>query len=99
MNLKIIAMRQRGEGIERDGQYWSDDDKKILEKEFEARVGVSEIAIQLHRSENAVMQQIDHLKLYEKVKKKRHTKKKKGCLCPKCSMFLNCTGKECIHDV
>ena len=62
----IKNMRRRTTRLEREGDYWTESDKKELESLFIAGYGISEIAIQLQRTEPAVFQQIEKMDLYQR---------------------------------
>lgn len=78
----IKAMRQRISGIEREGLYWSEEDRRQLEADYEDGVGISEIAAKLQRSETAVIQQLQQLHLVKKAR--RYRNEQTGCLCGQC---------------
>lgn len=83
----IRNLRRRGSRMEREGDYWDQDEKKRLEDMFDDGVGISEIAIRLQRTEPAVIQQIEKLDLYRRKdhpKRRRMTSKACSCLCPSC---------------
>lgn len=106
----LIAMRTKGKGLDHDGLYWSEEDRKKLIDAFHHGIGVSEIAVLLKRSEPAVMQQMirEGLMQSETKKRNRSGNKRSKCLCPKCEcrevcgkvMRTNCPkSKECIKNV
>lgn len=71
-----------------DGWYWSSEDEENLKTMFATGIGVSQIAIELQRSELAVMQEIEKLDLYErKEHPKRHRRPRatKGFDCHYCN--------------
>lgn len=83
----IRNLRRRGSRMEREGDYWDQDEKKRLEDMFDDGVGISEIAIRLQRTEPAVIQQIEKLDLYRRKdhpKRRRMASKACSCLCPSC---------------
>ena len=82
-NEEILAIRQRP--AEKQSAYWSEDEKKQLELMFSKGVGVSEMAVYFKRSETAIFNQIELLKLFKKVTRNRS--KKKGCRCPGCGCY------------
>ena len=90
--LKSIRMRETH--LEREGEYWTDEEREKLENLYNAGVGISEIAIELKRTEQAIMAQInlylgrqsDTFGVYRQ-KKQRKCK----CLCSKCKIGIeNC---------
>ncbi|MDO5786046.1 MAG: hypothetical protein Q4P20_13410 [Eubacteriales bacterium] len=88
----LIAMRMNGKGLDNDGLYWSEEDRKTLVNAFESGIGVSEIALLLKRSETAIMQQItrEGLMKFETKKRNRSAKKSAKCLCPTCECRDTC---------
>ena len=90
---RIKAMRQRTGQMDREGTYWTDEDKNILRTLFYENVGITEIALTLRRTEVAVMQQIQSLNLYEKVRR-QSAKKQEGCLCKQCTLQHSCNFKN-----
>lgn len=79
-------LRNRTTRLEREGDYWSDNEREQLTELFVEGVGISEMAIELQRTEPAVFQQIEKMDLYGR---KDHPKRRKykprcGCLCSNC---------------
>ena len=73
--------------------YWQKEDDENLTTLFRDGFGISEIALMMNRTERAIMQRIEHLKLYETSRKPYRSKKgdcshKKHChsiaFCPNC---------------
>lgn len=65
---KLVELRTN-ESIKR--RRWTEDDDLILTEKFYAGLGISLISLQLHRTEPAVFNRIQKLKLYpKKIKKK-----------------------------
>lgn len=95
---RIQAMRQRTGQMNREGTYWTDDDKETLKTLFSQNVGITEIALILQRTEVAVMQQIQSLNLYEKVRR-QSAKTQEGCLCKQCTLQSSCVSKNCFLSV
>lgn len=89
----IKNMRQRTTRLEREGDYWTDEEKRQLRIMFEQGIGITEMAVRLQRSEPAIYQQIEKMDLYgRKTKPKRKTKQKEpSCLCNRCK----CAGNVC----
>lgn len=87
---KTAAMRTGQLKMKREGEYWTDEERKELKIRFLAGVPTNEIAIELERSESAVYQQIEQLQLF--VKKSRAPKKavpapkEPVCLCSVCTL-------------
>ena len=66
----VIAMRNREIRLNREGEYWTDEEKEQLRTMFEAGFGITKIAYVLCRTEPAVYQQIESMGLQIVVKKK-----------------------------
>lgn len=80
----VRNMRKNGSNQERAGDYWSDEDKKRLREMFELGIGLSEIAIRLQRTEQAVSQQFEKMDLYNRKDNPRRRKNLatyKTCVC------------------
>ena len=92
---QIQAMRQRTGQMEREGMYWTDEDREKLKMLFCQNIGITDIALELQRTEVAVMQQIQLLNLYEKIRRSPASKKQEGCLCKKCTLQSSCKSKNC----
>lgn len=85
-NMRKSAMR-----LERQGDYWSEEDKENLSKIFSEGVGITEMAVVLQRSETAIIQQIEKMNLYGRklypARQKNCTEPSK-CLCDTCMADL-----------
>ena len=62
----IIAMRNREIRLNREGEYWTGEEKEQLRTMFEAGFGITKIAYILCRTEPAVYQQIESMDLYNR---------------------------------
>ena len=85
----LIALRNGEIPSERSGEYWEEGEKKKLEQMFWAGVGISEIAVDLQRSENAVIQQL----LLMRVLTPRQSMRQSGDRrkrCPRCHSGCPC---------
>lgn len=82
---EIIAFRQRG--AERQTAPWLPEEKTELEEMFFDGVDLSTIAAHFQRTEPAIINQIDAMKLYQKSRRIRT--KKSGCKCPECELYIN----------
>lgn len=83
----ILAMRNREIRLEREGEYWTEEEKERLKLLFASGLGITEIAYNLHRTESAVYQQIESLDLYNRKanpQRRRSAAKPRGCLCENC---------------
>lgn len=60
----VRSMRNQTLRADRAGDYWTDDEKNRLRILFDSGVGITEIALELGRTEPAVYQQIEKLDLY-----------------------------------
>lgn len=100
----VKNMRKRTTKMEREGDYWTEKDKELLVRLFEAGVGITEISLQLQRTEPAVQQQIEKLDLYqrkENPKRQRFHREPSGGLCERCSCdpalcprYEDCKGSQ-----
>lgn len=81
---------------EREGQYWSDEDKAILTEGYYDGLGYSEMALKLQRSETAITNMVEILDLPQRKVHPKRIKKKKElsdlpipgvCLSPTCPLF------------
>ena len=59
----VKNMRKSAVRLERQGDYWSEEDKENLSKMFFEGVGITEMAVILQRSETAIIQQIEKMNL------------------------------------
>lgn len=93
MDRKVLQnMRLKGEGMENDGQYWSNDDRMKLEQFFYDGVDIGEIASELKRSEPAVVQQLLNMHCFKHEVKSRNSYTKR-CTDKRCDLTPN--SKEC----
>ena len=88
----LIAIREGRVPSERSGEYWSDAEKDELRRLFMEGDGISQIALMLQRSENAVFQQLAVQGLLTPPGSSRGPKKNEPkCRCPECN------GKNCPY--
>ena len=83
----VRSMRHQTLRADRAGDYLTDDDKNRLRILFDSGVGITEIALELGRTEPAVYQQIEKLDLYgrkQNPQRQRNGKKPPECLCGRC---------------
>ena len=62
----VINMRMRAEKLSREGDYWTEEEQKRLEKMYNGGTGLTEIAMILQRTESAVCQQIERQDLLQR---------------------------------
>ena len=106
MKDKTIAMRSGKLQMQKDGNYWTEDERSTVRSLFEAGVPVNEIALELERSESAVYQQIYQMGLYvlapEKKRNRRTAPKEPSCLCAvcscDCSLCPRCEDYQAIQE-
>ncbi len=83
----VTSMRNRTVRMDREGDYWTEEEKEQLVKLFHAGEGITAIAIRLQRTEPAIMQQIEKMDLYRRKdapKRRKSTPKPPACLCDNC---------------
>ena len=88
---RALIRRQRNGMIrfDHEGEFWRDEEKRMVRMMFDEGYGISEIAIAVGRSEPAVMQQIEKMDLYQREQNpKRHKSPPKAptCLCSTCML-------------
>lgn len=89
LNEAIRNMRNRTTKLEREGDFWNEDDNQRLTVMFRDGKGISEMAVRLQRGEPAVYQQIERLDLYGRAERPRRRRKKTkhyDCLCDICRL-------------
>ena len=84
---KVIQMLRSGAIVpERYGDYWDDEDRERLKAMFLAGEGITQIAIDLQRSESSVFQQLVYLDMFADSRATRMRRKAPiGCKCSICS--------------
>ncbi len=87
---KLIAMRTRRAGLEKDRQPWTDSDLGLLQEDFVAGKGISEIALILQRTELAVFQKAKDMDLFASETSPRGPNCKENCQCDKCTDAISC---------
>lgn len=84
-NDMLAALRRGDITSERSKEYWSEEEREYIKKRYLAGVGISQIALELQRSENAVVQQLIAMKLLTPPGNHRQrSPKAQRCLCPRC---------------
>lgn len=91
MTEVVIAMRTERTGLDNDGQYWSEADKRLLIEYFKEGLGITEIALKLRRSEPAIVQQLVKEHMFEHETRSRRSRKPKNqCMCLGCFNYEEC---------
>ncbi len=84
----IKALRCRTNYLERDGEYWTEEDMALLEEMFDEGIGISEMALRLKRTEFAVIQKTLVLDQYRMAVENLRTRKppadENKCKCDSC---------------
>lgn len=83
----VKNMRKSAVRLERQGDYWSEEDKENLSKMFLEGVGITEMAVILQRSETAIIQQIEKMNLYGRrlyPARQKNCSEQSKCLCGTC---------------
>ena len=57
----VTSMRNHTARMDREGDYWTEEEKEQLVKLFREGKGITAIAIRLQRTEPAIMQQIEKM--------------------------------------
>ena len=77
---------------EHENWFWSDFDNELLITNYNNGIGISELAVLLNRSEQAIYQRLRALGFFDiYCKHRRREKKEEKCLCG-----ANCLCSECI---
>ena len=83
----VKNMRKSAVRLERQGDYWSEEDKEKLSEMFNDDIGITEIAVILKRLETAIMQQIEKQDLYGRrlyPARQKSCSAQSKCLCGTC---------------
>lgn len=81
----VKIMRNRTVRLDREGDYWTADEKETLVRKFNEGEGITTMALELQRTESAVIQQIEAMDLFGR-KRKRSTTRQPYCLCASCKL-------------
>ena len=81
----VKNMRNRTVRLDRQGDYWTAEERESLAQKFHDGVGITAIALELQRTESAVIQQIEAMDLFGR-KKKTSSPKQPRCLCSSCQL-------------
>lgn len=98
---ELAALRSGERPCERSGEYWSKEEREKMLRDFAAGVGISELTLELKRTELAVVQELKNAGAFENQTRRRGQNQPKSqnsercCRCPICTMWdcPNC-GKE-----
>ena len=81
----LIALRNGAIPSERSGEYWSKEEKEKMKRMFWNGDGISDIALSLQRSENAIIQQL----IVQKMLTPPGAARGRSCMgrnkCPRCN--------------
>lgn len=83
----VKSMRNRTTRLDHEGDYWTQEEREKLARLFDSGEGITDIAIQLQRTEPAVFQQIEKLDLYQRKEnpsRRRNDSPPSSCLCDRC---------------
>lgn len=69
--------------------YWTEKEKSELETMFYKGVGITEMALHFSRSEPAIINMLDSMKLYVKMTRNRNATGNNKCRCIGCEHFQN----------
>ena len=87
----VKNMRKSAVRLERQGDYWSEEDKENLSKMFFEGVGITEMAVILQLSETAIIQQIEKMNLYDRrlyPARQKNCSEQPKCLCDNCAWLI-----------
>lgn len=99
----VKNMRKRTTRLEREGDYWTQEEREKLSILFDSGAGLTDIAIQLQRTEPAVFQQIEKLDLYQRKEnpsRRRNDSLSSSCLCDRCRLDVtSCPRRvDCLKE-
>ena len=84
-NDMLAALRRGDMQSERSKEYWSEEERDYIKRRYLDGVGISQIALELQRSENAVVQQLIAMRLLTPPGNHRQrSPKPQHCQCPRC---------------
>lgn len=89
LNEVVKCIRNRTVRLDREGDYWEDEEKDQLVRMFHDGVGITEMAMALQRTEPAIIQQVEKKDLYQRKVapiRKKSSFKQPRCLCSDCSL-------------
>lgn len=83
----VMIMRNKDEKLNREGEYWSEEERNYLQTLFNSGTGITAIAILLQRTELAVIMQANQMDLFTPPHKKRaYQPRAPHCLCCNCKL-------------
>lgn len=99
----VKSMRNRTTRLDREGDYWTQGEREKLVVLFDSGEGITDIAVQLQRTEPAVFQQIEKLDLYKRKEnpvRHRDRFKPRSCLCDRCRLdVVSCPhSAACVEE-
>lgn len=96
----IRSLREGTVKLEHEGDYWTNQEKETLIRNFNNGVGITEMADQFRRSEPVVMQQIEKMDLYHRKDnpKRRRSIGKGRCLCGRCQLYITSGFTTCREE-
>lgn len=90
LHKEIQKMRQNRTEKSKNREYWSDGEIEKVSGLFYGGVDISEIALEIGRTEKAVFQKINGLKLYEAVNRPQSRSAPGICRCNECMLKGRC---------
>ena len=85
---EVLAIRN-GIGLNRQGFRWTAEERAQLMESYYSGIGISDLAVMLQRSEQAIMQQLNRSDAFRQQSKPRN-RVKATCLCYKCPTVVGC---------
>ena len=94
--VAVKNLRNRTIRLDREGDYWTDEEIEELHNMFYDGAGITEIAMTLQRTEPAIFQQINKCDLYRSQSPlRKRSKKSMTCKCSTCLLFKKtCQGGD-----
>lgn len=98
-NEKHEALKAMRKGTISGGRYWTGEERKKMEQMFIQGYGISEIALELNRSERATFQELQHQGCFPKIRRDYRKKNLQShCLCPECIIRLECNPHNGLEN-
>lgn len=82
----IVNMRSKVDKLDREGEYWSEEERVYLQQMFDSGTGLTAIAVILQRTELAVIQQAMQMELFTPQTKRKYRPRTPHCLCHTCKL-------------